>query len=75
MKTEIRVVPHHMVPGANVIELWYDGEFVGEITGADGRGVRVISKYLRPDEACGSRYIPSALDIKRVDPLIVEVRF
>jgi hypothetical protein len=45
MKTEIRVKPHAVVPGVNVLELWHDGRFIGTVTGADGPGVRVITKH------------------------------
>jgi hypothetical protein len=44
-KTDLVVRPHLRVPGAYVVELWYKGIFIGEVTGADGPGVRVISKY------------------------------
>jgi hypothetical protein len=33
------------VERASVIELWHDGLFIGQVTGADGPGVRIISKY------------------------------
>jgi hypothetical protein len=43
MKTELRLLPHALVPGERVIELWHDGQFVGTVTGADGPGV--ITKH------------------------------
>lgn len=46
MKTELRAVPHLVLPGQTVIELWHDGVFIGTVTGADGPGVRVVSKFL-----------------------------
>lgn len=45
MKTELRATPHSRIPGATVIEIWYDGQFIGQITGADGPGIRVFSKH------------------------------
>jgi hypothetical protein len=45
VKTELHHVPHSQLSGEHVIELWHDGKFIGTITGADGPGVRVISKY------------------------------
>jgi hypothetical protein len=45
MKTELRVASHTIVGGAMVVEIWHDGKFIGQVTGADGPGVRVISKY------------------------------
>jgi hypothetical protein len=48
MKTELRPVPHSMDPGVIVIEVWHDGQFIARVTGADGPGVRVISKLTYP---------------------------
>lgn len=45
MKAELRLADHTGVPGAKVIEIWYGDEFVGQVVGADGPGVRVISKH------------------------------
>jgi hypothetical protein len=45
MKTELRLVPHSVIPGEQVIELWYADEFIGTVTGADGTGVRLITKH------------------------------
>ena len=44
-KTELRLTPHSEIPGAMSCELWYEGVFVGTVVGADGPGVRVISKH------------------------------
>ncbi len=45
MKTELRAVPHSIVPGATIFEVWHNGQFIATVTGADGPGVRVISKH------------------------------
>ncbi len=45
MKTELRCRPHGVIPGAMIFEVWYGDEFIGQVTGTDGPGVRVISKY------------------------------
>jgi hypothetical protein len=45
VKTELRHVPHSQLPGEHVLELWHDGKFIGTVAGADGPGVRVISKH------------------------------
>jgi len=39
MKTELRPVPHSIVPGATIFEVWLDGQFIATVTGADGPGV------------------------------------
>ena len=45
MKTELRLAPHTVIEGAHVVEIWHEGQFIGQIAGAEGPGVRVISKY------------------------------
>jgi hypothetical protein len=66
MKTTLRLAPHSILPGAQVIELWYGAEFIGQVTGADGRGVRVVSKY--------TLHV-SAVDPERATPIhILDVR-
>lgn len=61
MNTTIRVVPHLVIAGATVIELWYGDQFIGPVAGCDdGPGVRVISKHEKTAAARG--------------PLMIEVR-
>ena len=45
MKTELRVKPHSVLPGQSVIELWHDGQLIGTVAGADGPGVKIITKH------------------------------
>jgi hypothetical protein len=45
MKSELRLQPHTVMPGKYVAEIWYDGKLIGTVTGADGPGVRIISKH------------------------------
>jgi hypothetical protein len=45
MKTELRLAAHLQTPGANVIEIWYGDRLIATVTGADGPGVRIISKH------------------------------
>ena len=59
MKTELRLAEHSVLTDEKVIELWFGGVFIGQVVGADGPGVRVLSKYPK-----------SSADI---DPLITEV--
>lgn len=54
MKSELRLQPHSVIPDACVIEVWYDGKLIATVAGADGPGVRVITKhklYAHPQEA------------------------
>ena len=61
MKTELRLRPHSQLVGASVYELWYAGAFIGEVTGADGPGVRVLSKH-----ALGWHHTPGAVQVIEV---------
>ncbi len=46
MKTELRTVAHTIAAGANIFEVWHDGQFIATIVGAhDGPGVRIVSKH------------------------------
>lgn len=45
MKTELRPAKHLVVPGQVVIEIWHNGKFIGTVSGSDGPGVRINSKY------------------------------
>jgi hypothetical protein len=46
MKSELIYTKHTVLPSGNaVVEIWYGGEFLATITGRDGPGIRVISKY------------------------------
>lgn len=60
MKAELRLAKHVVLLGEAVVEIWWNGEFIGQVVGADGPGVRVISKY--PKVAV------------ELDALLVEVR-
>lgn len=50
-KTELKLTPHSGrglmgVPSdANTLEIHYDGKLIGTVVGADGPGVRIISKH------------------------------
>ena len=45
MKSELRVDAHSITDGALVVEVWYANELLATVYGADGPGVRVISKH------------------------------
>jgi len=46
MKTKIKAVPHTQLPGENVVEVTYNGRLLCTIVGADGPGIRIISRYV-----------------------------
>jgi hypothetical protein len=45
MKTTLKVSDHTILPGEKVVEIWWMDRLIGQITGADGPGVRIFSKY------------------------------
>ena len=45
MKSELRIAAHAVIDGAVVVEVWFGGVFLATVTGADGPGVRVITKH------------------------------
>lgn len=45
MKAELRARPHSTRPGHLTFEVWYDGKLIGSVYGADGPGIRFISKH------------------------------
>jgi len=45
MKSGLVLKRHEFLINENIIEIWNDGKFIGQVTGLDGRGIRVVSKY------------------------------
>ena len=45
LKSELRVRPHTKVPGALVFEVWYNDQFIAQVVGQDGPGVRILTQY------------------------------
>jgi hypothetical protein len=45
MKSELRLAEHSVLAGQHVVEIWHGGQFVGQVCGADGPGVRVVTKH------------------------------
>jgi hypothetical protein len=69
MKTTLRLRPHTLLPDTQVIEVWYGDQFIAEVTGADGPGVRVLSKYsLHPEAVDPGRATPIAILHVRIGP-------
>jgi hypothetical protein len=44
-KSELRLEEHMTLPGHKSVEVWYQEELVATVYGAEGPGVRVISKH------------------------------
>jgi hypothetical protein len=45
MKTQLRLTDHSVLAGQKIIEIWSGGQFIGQVAGADGPGVRIITKH------------------------------
>lgn len=45
MKSRLVIREHALMDDAEVVEVWYGDVFVASVYGADGPGVRVISKH------------------------------
>ncbi len=58
MKSKLRLSQHPVSAGQNVIEVWYGGEFIGAVTGADGPGILFGSKHLASPDSCDVTEIP-----------------
>lgn len=69
---EFRVKPHTIHPGAQVVEVWNEGVFVGQVMAAeDGRSIKVISKYATGDVVEDNRFPNISADGRRVRAYIV----
>lgn len=66
MKTELHLSRHHLLPYQQVVEIWNDGQFLGTVVGADGPGVRIISKYITNNN--------DAIIIRVDKPPVIEVK-
>lgn len=44
-KSKLTLKSHTLILGEEVVEIWYENILIGTVCGADGPGVRVISKY------------------------------
>jgi len=45
MKSTLRLAPHSVLPGVNVVEVWWGNVLVATVYCAEGPGVKIISKY------------------------------
>lgn len=75
MKTELRLAKHSVLPGHNVIEIWWMDRLIGQVTGADGPGVRILSKHtLKASIVSAERTAPDASIAVWTSPVsIIEV--
>ena len=45
MKSKLVPADHTELPGEKVVEIWHDGQFIGQACGSDRPGIRILSKY------------------------------
>lgn len=64
MKTELRSVPH-FESGQRAVEVWFGDQFIATIYGADGPGLRIISKH--PIQLGGFGQRPNLVEL-HIDP-------
>lgn len=64
MKSELRLSKHEIIEGAMVVEIWHDGQFIGQVVGADGPGVRVITKHMMQVATVGPETSIKTLEVK-----------
>lgn len=60
MKAQLKAVPHTQLRNHNVIEVTYNGQLLCTITGDDGPGIRIISKYV-DDSSMAFTKLPAVL--------------
>jgi hypothetical protein len=61
VKTELRVAKHSVLPGQFIVEFWHDWQLFGQVCGADGPGVRVLSKY-----KIAAKVIPGTVSVAEI---------
>lgn len=44
-KSKLKLKPHALIEDQEAMEVWHEGTLVATVYGADGPGVRVLSKY------------------------------
>lgn len=44
MKAKLNLTPHLVLENERTIEIWYEDHLVCTVTGADGPGVRIVSR-------------------------------
>jgi hypothetical protein len=44
-KSELKLEPHSILLDTQIIEVFHEGNLIATVYGADGPGVRVVSKY------------------------------
>lgn len=65
MKTALILCQHATLPDQQMVELWHNGQLIGAVYGADGPGLRIISKH--PIQLGGFGQRPNLIEL-HIDP-------
>lgn len=63
-KSKLELKPHILISGQNTVEVWHENTLVATVTGADGPGVRVISKYPMDVIRGGMGEMPNVIEVR-----------
>lgn len=64
MKSNLKVVDHKLLPDQQIIEVWYEEKLVATVYGADGPGIRVITKYPYDIVRGGLGQTPNVVEVR-----------
>jgi hypothetical protein len=73
-KTELRPTPHKELEGHYSIELWHEGQFIGTVVGADGAGIRILTRRTIETHDLRDRILSAVPVIEWDVPNVLEVR-
>ena len=64
VRSTLQVRKHRIVEGAHVFEIWYGGVLVGEVTGAEGPGVRILcNRRMQVSVEDGNGILPNVVTV------------
>lgn len=63
-KSNLKLSDHLIYSEEKTVEVWHEGELVASVYGADGPGIRVITKYPYDVIRGGRGEIPNIVEIR-----------
>jgi hypothetical protein len=63
-KSNLKIVDHMLLPDQPMIEVWYEGQLVAAVYGADGPGIRVITKHSYDIVRGGLGEMPNVVEVR-----------
>jgi len=64
MKSNFKIADHKLLPDQQTIEVWYEGKLVAAVYGADGPGIRVITKHPYDIVRSGLGEMPNVVEVR-----------